>query len=43
MKDVEGIEKIYKALADPTHLKIAYALTLTKELCVRDVASIINT
>src|SRR5690625_522114 len=42
MKDVEGIEEIFKALADPTRLKIAYALTLTKARCVHDVASIIN-
>lgn len=42
INDVEGIEEIFKALADPTRLKIAYALTLTKELCVHDVASIIN-
>lgn len=40
--DVEGVEEIFKALADPTRLKIAYALTLAKELCVHDVASIIG-
>lgn len=42
IKNVEGVEEIFKALADPTRLKIAYALTLTKELCVHDVASVIN-
>lgn len=42
IKDVEGVEEIFKALADPTRLKIAYALTLTKELCVHDVASVID-
>src|SRR5690625_3279635 len=42
MKDVTDVELIFKALADPTRLKIAYALTLTKELCVNDVAHIID-
>src|SRR5690625_3167238 len=42
MNDVKGVEQIFKALADPTRLKIAYALTLTNELCVRDVANIIG-
>ncbi len=42
MSDVIGVEKIFKALADPTRLKIAYALTLSKELCVCDVANIIE-
>src|SRR5699024_2506391 len=40
--DVSNVEEIYKALSDPTRLKIAYALTLTEELCVHDVAHIIN-
>src|SRR5690625_1140739 len=39
---VTGNEEYFKELTDPTRLKIAYALTLTKELCVHDVASIIN-
>ncbi|MCC2249563.1 MAG: ArsR/SmtB family transcription factor [Bacillota bacterium] len=39
---VEGVEQIFKALADATRLKIAYALTLEKELCVCDVAHIIG-
>lgn len=39
---VNGVELIFKALADPTRLKIAYALTLAKELCVCDVAHIIG-
>ncbi len=42
MKDVEDVEQIFKALADPTRLKITYALTLAKELCVHDVANIIG-
>src|SRR5690625_3681324 len=39
---VNGVELIFKALSDPTRLKIAYALTLAKELCVCDVANIIG-
>lgn len=42
INDVLGVETIFKALADPTRLKIAYALTLTEELCVCDVANIID-
>lgn len=42
MKDVNNVELIFKALSDPTRLKIAYALTLAKELCVCDVANIIG-
>lgn len=33
---------LFKALADETRLKIAYALTLEKEMCVCDVAAVIN-
>lgn len=42
MKDIEDVELIFKALSDQTRLKIAYALTLAKELCVCDVANIID-
>src|SRR5699024_10834653 len=42
MTDVKDVELIFKALADSTRLKIAYALTLAKELCVCDVAHIIG-
>lgn len=42
INDVDGVELIFKALADPTRLKIAYSLTLAKELCVHDVANIIG-
>lgn len=42
MEDVAGVELIFKALSDATRLKIAYALTLAKELCVCDVANIIG-
>jgi ArsR family transcriptional regulator, lead/cadmium/zinc/bismuth-responsive transcriptional repressor len=34
--------KIFKALSDETRVKIAYALYVEKELCVCDVASIVN-
>ncbi|WP_099098706.1 ArsR/SmtB family transcription factor [Bacillus thermotolerans] len=40
--DVSGVELLFKALSDATRLKIAYALTLEKELCVCDVAHIIG-
>lgn len=42
MEQVDGVEAIFKALSDPTRLKIAYALTLAQELCVCDVATIIG-
>lgn len=42
MEAVNGVEQIFKALADATRLKIAYALTLESELCVCDVANIIG-
>jgi DNA-binding transcriptional ArsR family regulator len=34
--------QLFKALADPTRLKIAYALIQEDELCVCDVANIID-
>lgn len=37
------VAKIFKALSDETRLKIVYALSIEKELCVCDVAAIINT
>lgn len=40
--DVADVELIFKALSDGTRFKIAYALTLAKELCVHDVANIIG-
>lgn len=42
MNDVDGVEEVFKALSDPTRLRIAYALTLAEELCVQDVAQIIG-
>ncbi|MFQ3546157.1 metalloregulator ArsR/SmtB family transcription factor [Halobacillus rhizosphaerae] len=43
IKKVEGVELIFKALSDATRMKIAYSLTLERELCVCDVANIIGT
>jgi DNA-binding transcriptional ArsR family regulator len=37
-----GVAKIYKALADDTRIKVAYALSLEEELCVCDVANIVG-
>lgn len=34
--------QIFKALADETRLRIAYALTLEEEMCVCDVAAVID-
>jgi ArsR family transcriptional regulator, lead/cadmium/zinc/bismuth-responsive transcriptional repressor len=39
---ISSIANIFKALADETRLKIAYALTIEDELCVCDVATIIH-
>jgi len=36
------VAKLFKALADETRIKIAYALALEDELCVCDVANVIN-
>ena len=43
MVELNSVELIFKALSDATRLKVTYALTLEKELCVCDVASIIGT
>lgn len=42
LPDMSGMVQIFKALADETRLKIAYALTLEDELCVCDVAAVIG-
>lgn len=42
MGDITGLELIFKALSDATRIKIAYALTIEEELCVCDVATIID-
>ncbi|OYD06866.1 ArsR/SmtB family transcription factor [Paludifilum halophilum] len=41
-EDFMGTAQLFKALADPTRMKIAYALIQEKELCVCDVANIIR-
>lgn len=38
----QGAAQMFKALADDTRIKIAYALTQEEELCVCDVAHIIG-
>ncbi|WP_026575930.1 ArsR/SmtB family transcription factor [Bacillus sp. UNC438CL73TsuS30] len=41
-RNIADVAKIFKALADETRMKIAYALTLEEELCVCDVANIVG-
>lgn len=41
-EDLEKTAQIFKALADETRMKIAYALYKEEELCVCDVANIIG-
>lgn len=42
LPDVAEMVQIFKALADETRLRIAYALTLESEMCVCDVAAVIQ-
>jgi len=42
LPDVTKVAQIFKALADETRLKIAYALTIEEELCVCDVSEVIG-
>lgn len=42
MVDLIGVAALFKALADETRLKIAYALTIETEMCVCDIASVIG-
>lgn len=37
-KTVEQVSRLFSALSDPTRLKLLHALTVTKELCVCDLA-----
>jgi DNA-binding transcriptional ArsR family regulator len=39
-RTVERLSRLFSALADPTRLKVLHALTVTKELCVCDLAVI---
>lgn len=41
-QSIQGMVRIFKALADETRMKIAYALCAEDELCVCDIANIIN-
>ena len=42
LPDLTKVVPLFKALADETRLKIAYALTIEEELCVCDVSEIIG-
>lgn len=42
LPDLNKAVPIFKALADETRLKIAYALTLEEEMCVCEVATVID-
>jgi DNA-binding transcriptional ArsR family regulator len=42
VEDFQGTSELYKALADPNRLKIAYALLLDEELCVCDIANVLD-
>lgn len=41
-QDTLSVAKIFKALADDTRVKVAYALSQEDELCVCDVANIVG-
>ncbi|UFJ41134.1 metalloregulator ArsR/SmtB family transcription factor [Brevibacillus humidisoli] len=41
-QDTRTAARVFKALADDTRMKIAYALCVEQELCVCDVANIIG-
>ena len=43
IEEISGVELLFKALADANRLKVAYALTLEEEMCVCDVANVLNT
>ena len=42
LPNLTKVSQLFKALADETRLKIAYALTIEEELCVCDVSEIIG-
>ncbi|WP_228548351.1 ArsR/SmtB family transcription factor [Sporosarcina obsidiansis] len=42
LPDVGEMVQIFKALADETRLRIAYSLTMESEMCVCDVAAVIQ-
>lgn len=41
-QNTSKVAEIFKALSDQTRAKIAYALTVEEELCVCDVANIVD-
>lgn len=41
-QNTSKVAEIFKALSDQTRAKIAYALTIEEELCVCDVANIVD-
>jgi DNA-binding transcriptional ArsR family regulator len=41
-EDFQETTQVFKALADPNRLKIAYALVQTEELCVCDIAHLLS-
>ncbi|RNA66320.1 ArsR/SmtB family transcription factor [Alteribacter keqinensis] len=40
--DVQATSQIFKVLADEKRFTVAYALTLTEELCVCDIANLLG-
>lgn len=42
LPEMAEMVQIFKALADETRLRIAYSLTLEEEMCVCDVAAVIQ-
>lgn len=40
--DIAGMVQMFKALADPNRMKIAYLLLQTQECCVCDIAAVLN-
>lgn len=42
LPDLGGVVQIFKALGDETRLRIAYSLMLEEEMCVCDVAAVIQ-
>jgi len=39
-KTIDRVSRLFSALSDPTRLKILHSLTITKELCVCDLAAL---
>jgi DNA-binding transcriptional ArsR family regulator len=39
---IESLSRLFSAVSDPTRLRILHALTVTKELCVCDLAVVAN-